>query len=509
MSRAAAARPGQLRPLVRLRWQMVRSPVRRGLIVGGLVAMAGLLTLMVVATVRTVPTIELPVDLTTQALLVYPAALLLFTVVAIVAPFLAGGAIELFPPSQMVAYPIAPRTRFAASLLLMPLNLTWLLQVVLLTFLVAVGGAGEVWLWTLAAVTAVFVLTATVAGQALAWTGTAVRQTRTGRYLTNAAAAVLLVLAALNFNQDTLFSIANSSPLLPVLGSGLAPLGPRFWVTLALLVAIAVAARSLGVLAVGWSLRLGQETSGHREGSRHRPRREQSSPTDMLTVTLLGSVWRSRPVRRGLLLLVVMPVAVAAVADLQWSQIVALPGLVAAGAALLFGVNGFSLLGGGAAWLGSQPIPEGALLRSLAVTITAVVGGATVLTTAGVGLFAPGTPTSPELVALLVGALASIAWITASALRHSVRSPYQADLRGNRDAPAPPGAMAGYSVRLAGTVGVLGLCLVATAQLGRPGAALMLGILVLLAASVRLLRTWLVWRAPSVRSHTLLTVAFG
>jgi hypothetical protein len=456
-----------------------------------------------------VPLLDLPVDLSTQALLVYPVALLLFTVVAIVAPFLAGGAIELFPPSQLVAYPIAPRTRFAASLLLMPLNITWLLQVVLLTFLVAVGGAGQAWLWTLTVVTAAFVVTATVAGQALAWAGTAVRQTRIGRLGTNAAAAVLLVVAALNVNQDTLFTIANTSPLLPVLGSGLAPLGPRFWLTLALLAAIAVAARSFGVLAVGWSLRLGQETSGHREGARQRPRRLRTSALDTMTITLLASVWRSRPVRRGLVLLVLMPVAVAAVADLQWSQIVALPGLVAAGAALLFGVNGFSLLGGGASWVGSQPVPSGVLLRALGVTIAAVIGGATVLTTFGVAVFAPGAPTQAEVVALLVGALASIAWITATSLRHSVRAPYQADLRGNRDAPAPPGAMAGYSVRMAGAVGLLGLALVATAQLQRPGAALTLGLVVLGGAAVRLARTALAWRVPDRRARTLLTVAFG
>jgi hypothetical protein len=499
----------QVRPLLRLRWQMVRSRRHRVAIVTAVVVTLAGLAFVVVAISRTVPTLDLPVDLSTQALLVYPAALLLFTVVAIVAPFLAGGAIELFPPAHLVAYPISPRTRFTTSLVLMPFNITWLLQVVLLTLLVAVGGAGTSWLWTLAAITAMFVLTATVAGQALAWAGAAVRQTRPGRRVTNALAAGLVIVAAVNFNQDTLFDIANNSPLLPLLGSGLAPVGPRFLVTLALLAAAALAARSIGVRAVEWTLRLGTETSGRGEGSRQRVRLQPSSAQAALTRTLLESVWRSLPIRRGILFLVVMPVVLAAVAELEWAQIVALPGLVAAGAALLFGVNGFSLLGGGAAWLGSQPTSPEAPLRSMAWTILAVVGGSTTVTTVGVVLFASGTPTRSEAVALVVAALASIAWITVAGLRLSVRSPYQADLRGNRDAPAPPGAMAAYSIRLAGSVGLLGLAFVATAQIGRPGAAIILGLIVGTAALARLLLIRRSWRSQLVRSRTLMTVAFG
>jgi hypothetical protein len=501
--------PGQLLPLVRLRWQMVRSPVRRAAVVAGLSLLLMLLAVMVVTTVRAIPTLGLPVDLATQALLVYPAALLLFTVVAIVAPFLAGGAIELFPPSQLVAYPISARTRFAASLLLMPLNITWLLQVVLLTFLVAIGGSGTGTTWTLALVTATFVLCATIAGQALAWAGAAVRQKRVGRWTTNAAGIVLVVLAGLNLSQDTLLDIADASPLLPLLGSGLAPPGPRLVLTLALLAVVAVVARRMGVIAVGWTLRLGNESSGHREGALQRRRTPSESPYRALLVVLLASVWRSRPVRRGVLLLIFMPIAVAAVAELEWSEIVALPGLVAAGAALLFGVNGFSLLGGGAAWLESQPLSPRALLGALAATIGTIVGGATVLTTLGVGLFAPGDPNTAEVVALLSGAVASIAWITATSVRLSVRAPHQADLRGNRDAPAPPGTMAGYSFRLAGTVGLLGLTLVATAQLQLPQAAVVLATAVVVAAGVRALLAVRRWRDPQVRARAMLTVAFG
>src|SRR4051794_41953804 len=68
-----------------------------------------------------------------------------------------------------------------------------------------------------------------------------------------------------------------------------------------------------------------------------------------------ASVWRSRSLRRGLLVLGILPGAAAALADLPWSSLVLLPALVSAGAGLLFGVNAFCLDGPGAVWLGSLP----------------------------------------------------------------------------------------------------------------------------------------------------------
>jgi hypothetical protein len=208
-------------------------------------------------------------------------------------------------------------------------------------------------------------------------------------------------------------------------------------------------------------------------------------------------------------MLVLLPVVVAGVADLEWTQIVVLPGLVAAGAALLFGVNGFSLLGGGAAWLGSTPMPARTLLTALLASTALVIGGATAVTTTGVALFAPGLPNMADLTALLVGAAASAAWVTATAVWLSVKRPYQADLRGNRDTPAPPGVMAGYSLRLAGTAGVLGLTLVVTAELQAPRAAIVVGAIVLAASAARLAWAWRRWSTPRVRSRALLTTAFG
>ncbi|MEZ5193144.1 MAG: hypothetical protein R2734_11905 [Nocardioides sp.] len=68
-----------------------------------------------------------------------------------------------------------------------------------------------------------------------------------------------------------------------------------------------------------------------------------------------GSVWRSVPMRRGMLVLAIGPGLVAVVGNLAWEQMTLLPGLVASGGALLFGVNAWCLDGRGSLWRESLP----------------------------------------------------------------------------------------------------------------------------------------------------------
>ena len=51
-----------------------------------------------------------------------------------------------------------------------------------------------------------------------------------------------------------------------------------------------------------------------------------------------------------------MPGAVALAGDLEWWMLTVLPGLVASGGALLFGVNTWCLDGRGALWRDSLPV---------------------------------------------------------------------------------------------------------------------------------------------------------
>src|SRR4029450_11394147 len=58
-------------------------------------------------------------------------------------------------------------------------------------------------------------------------------------------------------------------------------------------------------------------------------------------------------------------------------------------------------------------------------------------------------PTPAQAVALTACAVVTGLRVVATCMRLSVTRPHRADLRGPRDTPAPPGAMAAYSARLA------------------------------------------------------------
>ena len=95
------------------------------------------------------------------------------------------------------------------------------------------------------------------------------------------------------------------------------------------------------------------------EGSRRsRPVRRRAAATadcSQLMQIDRASVWRSAPLRRGALVLAILPGAVAAVTG-PLGLARAAPGLVAAGAGLLFGVNAFGVDGPGRSGSASLPI---------------------------------------------------------------------------------------------------------------------------------------------------------
>ena len=62
-----------------------------------------------------------------------------------------------------------------------------------------------------------------------------------------------------------------------------------------------------------------------------------------------------------------------------------------------------------------------------------------------------------DVVAMACCLVSCTAVVLATCLRLSIRTPHRADLRGHRDTPAPPAAMAVYSVRLATVTTLIGL----------------------------------------------------
>ena len=219
-----------------------------------------------------------------------------------------------------------------------------------------------------------------------------------------------------------------------------------------------------------------------------------------------AAVWRSAPLRRGIVALGVIPGGVAAAAGLEWPMIALLPGLVASGAGLLFGVNAFALDGPGALWRETLPGPPRTMLvaRLLVVAEVCLAGGLVALAAAAVRAQRP----APEEVVVVVAALvATTAQVVARCARWSVDRPYAAALREARDQPAPPAAMAGYSARLAVSTTGTGLVFWILAAYGAATAAVLLACAFTLVAARRFVLIARRWSDHTARTRILATVA--
>ena len=153
-----------------------------------------------------------------------------------------------------------------------------------------------------------------------------------------------------------------------------------------------------------------------------------------------AAVWRSAPLRRGIVALGVIPGGAAAAATgLEWPMVALLPGLVASGAGLLFGVNAFALDGPGALWRETLPGPPRTMLaaRLLVVAEVCLAGGLVAL---ACGRGAGGRPAPAEVVVVVAALVATTAQVVARCARWSVDRPYAAALAGG---PRPAGAAGG------------------------------------------------------------------
>jgi hypothetical protein len=497
---------GQVAPLIALRWRMVRSARARR---GGAILLGFIPLLCVAAGVGGALT---PHADNFDVLLLAPTAYLSVALLTFLAPLIAGGGHELFPPDQLDAYPVTARTQFLASLLLTPFNLAWTAQLIALVGLTTfVSDAGpRVGLAVLTCL--VFLAAATCAGQAVSWFVVGIRQRAWGRPVSWAVATTLGVAAAVTVLTGNLAAVLDKAPTgWVVIGAINGAAGHyRSWATVTgtLLAATWVTYR-LGLRSCDWSLRQPTRIGTQSET---RPLRRRGQPPSALRAHLAidrASVWRSSSLRRGLLVLGVLPGAVAAVAGLEWASIVMLPGLVAAGAGLLFGVNAFCLDGTGALWLASLPGDDRVLFRAKAQVVAEVCSVAVLLAIAAGVTRAGRPPSAAEAVALAGCAVVSVSRVVATCMRLSLERPYRADLRGPRDTPAPPGAMAGYSVRLAVSTTCVAVLFSGASQLDdwRLPAALVVPFLLLSAR--RLVGSNRSWRDPGVRARVVATVSSG
>lgn len=498
----------QLASLLRLRWRMIRSRPMRwllatvGLVPAGLV-LAGLISLDRLSSQQT-----LGIALAT------PTLYLGFILLAVLAPLVSGGGYELFPSEHLVAYPVRPATVFRSSLLLAPVNLAWLLNAIAL-FAVTGFSAGP-FRWGPTArsllVVGAFIGLATIAGHATGWLVMGVRQTRRGRFATNVLGVVLLLTGLLVLWADAVVPMVERSPTTRVLLASYDGYHGRYagWLAvLAVLAASALLLLKIGDAVAGWALRRPGDHAD-RSSSRAIPRRPQHRrPLSTLLAVDHASLWRSTPLRRGTLVLVLIPGAVALLAGMTWQSLVLVPGLIAAGAGLLFGINAFTLDASGAVWLSTLPGWTRPAFASKAIVFAEVALAAVTSALVGGSLRAPAPAHAGEVAGAVFSALSCAAIVVALGMRSAVKSPHRALLEGPRDTPAPPGVMAAQSVRFAAVTTGVSLGFGALALSGRWWVPALGGVVVGCACALHLLRTARAWEHPHVRAHVVMAVTSG
>jgi hypothetical protein len=517
---------GQSLALFSLRWRMVRSgKVRTGLSLLGLLSLTVLV--VVAASAAGAPLGRLasdgptagelfnpsaPVNRTGEVLALLPSAMLAFALFSVIAPLAAGGGTELIPESELVAYPVQVRTLVRLSLLLTPLNIAWYFQVFVLVAATSYAERGPAGPLPPLGVLLVFLAACTAVGQAVGWALVGIRRTRRGRVATWSLLAVAVSVAGWLVATDRVSSLLDRAPTRVVLDAqGQAVRAdPVALVTVGGLVVVTVLGYLVAVHLAGWALRRPSDLGI--DGPLARPLRRRPEPRTELAALMhvdRASVWRSPPLRRGLIVLALLPVAAAAVASLPWSSIALLPPLVSSGAALLFGVNALSLDGSGATWVATLPQDPALVLRSKARVVLEVVGGAVLLVLIGSSVRASAAPDLVDLLCAVGASLSCTAVVVATCMRLSVTRPHRADLRGARDTPAPPGTMAVYSARLAGVTTVIGLVFSVGTFSGSVVLPLVVTTVLLLWSAVTWLRTERLWADPERRALVVARVSSG
>jgi hypothetical protein len=279
-------------------------------------------------------------------------------------------------------------------------------------------------------------------------------------------------------------------------------------ITTAVMIALTAVLLRTGGKACDWALR---RPGGMRrlETEPARRRRQTMDVRAAVVATDRASVWRSAPLRRGLLVLAAVPGVVAAAAGLEWSSLVLLPGLVAAGAGLLFGVNSFCLDGSGSVWLASMPGYGRVAFWSKAQVLGEVCLVAVSLTLLAGSLRADRLPTADEATALVACSVVVLLRVIATCMTLSIARPHRADLRGPRDTPAPPGVMATYSVRLAVSTTLIAVVFAGLAELASWQWSVLLALPFALLSGRRLAMAAALWARPATQARVAMVVASG
>jgi hypothetical protein len=151
--------------------------------------------------------------------------------------------------------------------------------------------------------------------------------------------------------------------------------------------------------------------------------------------------------------------------------------------------------------------PPRLLLAARTIVVTETVAGAMAVALLLAVFRARETPSLAQVVAVGCATLVITGQIVVRSLAWSVARPYAADLRGARATPAPPGAMAGYSARLALTTTVTGVAFGICGTAGRTDLALLLTLVLSALVARRARRVVRAWDVPLTRMLVTATVA--
>lgn len=452
----------------------------------------------------------LPASMTNGNLRDYLAgAFVGFILINLASSVASGGGRELLARDQGVPFPLSPITDHFGALLMAPLNLAWLVQAWMLLALTGFV-AGTEGLLPGVLLTGLFIAFGTGLAQLVGWSVEWVRRGPRGRLLIRTAGVALGVVVALLQVTGLLFPALRAVPtgaLAATIAQGGEPGAWGSWLGwLLLLLVITAGVVVAGVIPAAAVGRRAAADEDRADSRRHSPRADATS--DFLTLLRFDrtSVYRAVPLRRGLITLTAMPAIGAAAFAPDWAMLVLLPGLIASGGALLFGVNAWCLDGRGMLWRESLPasptlsydVRSWLLLESLAFSaMMPIVAG---------GLRA-GVPTMAEAAAALSVLVVVLVQITATSMSWSVHNPQSADLRSARATPASPLIMVGYSARLAFSTTMIGLFFGALGTTVAWWVVAAWATPFLTWSTVRWLRARRAWCEPAVRGLVTVTVS--
>ncbi|HEX4686872.1 MAG TPA: hypothetical protein VH228_08815 [Nocardioides sp.] len=440
-----------------------------------------------------------------DVLLLIPTAMAGILLLNMASAVASGGGRELISRDQAAPFPISPTTDHLGALLLAPLNIAWMIQAWVLLGSVAYATPPHL-LAQAQVATLLWLVFATTAAQVVAWSMESIRRGPFGIAITRSLLLCLGAAAALVQVTGRTTDVLDQVPTVWFFQHALAGWSWRWVEVVAVLVAVSVAAVVAGAVPTHVAAKRMPRDEARMETDQHAPRSLPSTVLGILVRTDRASVWRSVPMRRGVLVLAIGPGLVALFGDLQWGQMMILPGLVASGGALLFGVNAWCLDGRGALWRENLPAPATALFDARTLVLAEFLGVASLITVL-VGALRAGIPDPEELAALVATLVVVTLQVVGAALRWSLKHPYPVDLRSARATPAPPAAMVGYSARLATCTTFTGMIFMGCANVPDWRLSLIVAMPCVLWSGTRLARTRHRWEDPVTRARVVSTVA--